>query len=249
MTFPQNMTRTYSPVSKALFELELAADVKYLLVDPPQHMDVHDRIVFAVQPNGTRTSVIEKALDALTPEETKSNWKAVEAAIRKEVKSFVDLRTFEKLLRSQATNVMTSKWVLRWKVVENQRVIKARLTVRGFQDLAATELETFASTCSRWGQRIINSIVATHGWRLFSADVGTAFLQGVTFQELAELTGEPIREVSFVPPKGSEKYFQEHDPQLDFGRHVLRMLKPVYGLKDAPRCWRMRLDQMLRESP
>jgi hypothetical protein len=230
----------------AVFELELEADMVHLLCEPPVLRSQHERLVFVLHERGQTEAVIERSADALTPAEITKHWKLVEEAIRKEVRSFVDLKTFEKTSKHSALNVMTSKWVLRWKFVDNVKIVKARLTVRGFQDLAAASLDTYAGTASRWSQRIVNSVVANHKWDLKTLDVGTAFLQGVTFAELAEMTGEPIREVSFVPPKGSEKYFQEFDPQLNFSQHVLRMLKPVYGLKDAPRCWRLRLDQTLK---
>ena len=42
------------------------------------------------------------------------------------------------------------------------------------------------------------SIAALRKWPLVSADVSKAFLQGVTYKELAAATGEPLREVNFV---------------------------------------------------
>jgi hypothetical protein len=86
-------------------------------------------------------------------------------------------------------------------------------------------------------------------WPLFLADVSTAFLQGLTFEELAKLNGGQAREVCFTPPANSAQYFKElkgmdsYNPSL----HVLRMKKPVYGLKDAPKAWRTKLDMVLKE--
>ena len=37
-------------------------------------------------------------------------------------------------------------------------------------------------------------------WPLDTTDISKAFLQGVTYEELAEMTGEPLREVNFVLP-------------------------------------------------
>ncbi len=205
------------------------------------------RIVFAVNKKGVASAIIEKTADALTAADIQRFWPLVEEAIRKEVKSFFELKTFISILRTDATNLMTSKWILKWKFKGSEKIVKARLTVRGFEDMAAEILETYAGTASRLSQRLANSIVATTRWRICIADVGTAFLQGVTFEELAKMTGDPIREVSFMPPKGSELYVTDLDAELDFSKHVLKMLKPVYGLKDAPRCWRMRKDKALQE--
>ena len=191
--------------------------------------------------------LIVKNIDAMTSEDVKKHWPLVEAAIRKEIKSFQDLETFKRAPRSSSRNICSSRWVLRWKMIDGVRSVKARLTIRGFEDVAQ-DIATYASTATRWGQRIICSIAIQYGWTLFTADVGAAFLRGMTFQELSKLTGQPAREVSFVPPKGSEQYFQELPGlrDLNFAVEVLRLLKPAYGLKDAPKAWRTRLDQALR---
>jgi len=80
-------------------------------------------------------------------------------------------------------------------------------------------------------------------------DISTAFLQGMNFDQLATVTGQEVRQVSFTPPRGSEKYVKElgEARHYDPSQHVLQMLKPVYGLKDAPRAWRLRLDAELRK--
>ncbi len=88
------------------------------------------------------------------------------------------------------------------------------------------------------------------GWGLRSFDVTAAFLQGMTFAEFAELTNQPERIIAFTAPPGYVKYFRELQICRDFDedRDVMLMLKPVYGLKDAPRAWRIKLDQALSES-
>ena len=122
--------------------------------------------------------------------------------------------------------------------------VKARLTVRGFKDLQGSSLATFAGTTSRWGQRMVLAVAAMHKWALFSADVGAAFLKGLTFDKLAALTGEPLRQVAFTPPTGSEDLFREMPgfAKIDFNRYVLKLLRPGFGLKDAPRAWKIALD-------
>ena len=84
---------------------------------------------------------------------------------------------------------------------------------------------------------------------LFSFDVSQAFAKGLTFEEYARLTGNQLREVEFEVSAGDVKLvrllpgFSDFDPATE----VLRMLKSIYGLKDAPRAWRKRLDQVLQE--
>ena len=78
----------------------------------------------------------------------------------------------------------------------SERFIKGRLTGRGFKDRADfTDSGTFAGTASRWSQRLICQVAVQHNWRIWSADVSGAFAKGMTFQEIAKLTGLPIRKV------------------------------------------------------
>jgi Reverse transcriptase (RNA-dependent DNA polymerase) len=183
----------------------------------------------------------------LTAEDLRKHKSLVDAGIRKELASFHQLKTFVPALRSSISNIITCKWVHRWKVVQGQRVVKSRLTVRGFADHDAESLQTFAGTSSRWAQRLICSTAAQQGWVVQTADVSTAFLQGLSFRELSEMTGEPERVIAFDPPVSTQPFFKELPglENLCFKTHTLKMLKCIYGLKDAPRAWRLRLDQAL----
>ena len=62
----------------------------------------------------------------------------------------------------------------------------------------AQGLENYAGTSQRYSQRILASEIVYHGWDLCTTDITKAFLQGVTYKEFAEATGEPLRGVNFV---------------------------------------------------
>ena len=109
-------------------------------------------------------------------------------------------------------------------------------------------LETFAGTASRAGQRVVNSQIAQHDdYIMFSADVSQAFAKGLTFEELARLTGQPLRAVEFDLSAADVELLRELPGYSDFDptRETLAMIKPIYGLKDAPRAWRKKLHQVL----
>eukprot|EP00972_Heterocapsa_arctica_P056315 8308102-Heterocapsa_arctica.AAC.1 len=134
-------------------------------------------------------------MDALTPEEMKIYAKQIYQTKLKELNNRNNLGYFKPSSPVGAHNIVDARWVICWKGVnaDGTKGIKARLTVRGFQDLQGFSLETYAGTASRWGQRMIVSIAAVHGRQLFSADVGSAFLKGLTFDEVATMTGQPVR--------------------------------------------------------
>lgn len=84
------------------------------------------------------------------------------------------------------------------------------------------------------------------GWVIASTDVPKAFLQGVSYTELAEATGRPIHDVSFnlqgqaVECLKTSNGFESFNPS----KEVLHCLKPGTGCRDAPRCWSMQLKKV-----
>ena len=73
-----------------------------------------------------------------------------------------------------------------------------RLVLRGFMDVEAFDLDTFSGAAKRQSQRIRASESACRPeWKLASLDIDKACLQGLTYKELAEATGETERLVYF----------------------------------------------------
>ncbi len=130
-----------------------------------------------------------------------------------------------------------------------QRCIRARLTVRGFKDREKTEVERYAGTSTRSAQKVLVSEAVRRGWDLGSADISKAFLQGVTYEELAELTGQPQREVNFYLPQADIPLlrqipgFETFDPKTE----VLHCNKLGTGLVDAPRAFSIKLGMITQK--
>ena len=112
------------------------------------------------------------------------------------------------------------------------------------------KLSTFATTASRWGQRIIVSTAVKRGWPLFSADVSQAFLRGMTFEDLANIPGEAVRKVQMRLPPGSVALLRRFEGYEDFDPlcEVLELLRPGFGLVDAPRLWGLEFTHALKEN-
>ena len=75
-----------------------------------------------------------------------------------------------------------------------------RLTQRPVNDIERVNLMTFSGTATRLAQTFVVSEACCRqhqGWRLATVDVKKAFLKGITYKELAELTGEPFRILNF----------------------------------------------------
>ena len=129
-----------------------------------------------------------------------------------------------------------------------RRIIRARLTIRGFKDRDAHDLIRYAGTSQRYSQRMIVSEAANRGWNIVTTDISKAFLQGVTYEELAQLTGEPLRDVNFYLPPSSVAVLKQIEGYTTFdpATEVLHSLKPSTGSVDAPRCFHLKLAQIIR---
>ena len=86
-------------------------------------------------------------------------------------------------------------------------------------------------------------------WEIRTTDVSEAFLQGVTHEELAQITGEKLREVNFYLPANNIAIltripgYESFDPQ----REVLHCDKPGTGSVDAPRAFNIKLKAVLEK--
>jgi hypothetical protein len=186
----------------------------------------------------------------MSKEEIRGNYTEVCATKLKELLALYQLGCYKRMSRSKAKNPVDTRWVHTWKLGEDQvRFIKSRITMRGFKDRCEW-METFAGTASRWAQRVVNSCtVQEDDFVLFSLDVGSDFAKGMTFEDLSRLTGEPLRAVEFDLSPEDVKIlkqipgFETFDPATE----TLTMIKPIYGLKDAPRAWRKKLHLILTE--
>ena len=157
----------------------------------------------------------------LTWEEIIADPLPITAGKLKEIQGLYDFGCFERCPWARCRNIIDARPVATWKMVDGVLSIKCRLAARGFND-KMQQLEKYAGTTLRSGQRLVNVVVA-----LFSLDVPQAFAKGMTFKGIAALTGTALREVQF-----------------DIPRADLDMIKPIYGFKDAPRAWRKKMHQV-----
>ena len=74
-------------------------------------------------------------------------------------------------------------YVAKWKYIKDAagkpiKVIRMRLVLRGFMDMEANSLDTFAGTAKRQSQRHMASEAACRPtWRIASLDIDKAFLK------------------------------------------------------------------------
>ena len=197
---------------------------------------------------GEAEAVIERANNILTRQEALENVDRCRRAMVKELLRWNGHQAWRRGSKASARNVLQSKWVLKWKNIQGERDVKARLVVQGFRDTQS--VESYASTTSRWGQRLLLAISVQQGWPLKSADVSEAFLRGLSLEELHRSgVDKELLEVQLLLPPGSLEPIrfvpglESFDPETE----VLHLLKPGFGLKDPPRLWNLALKRVLQK--
>ena len=157
-------------------------------------------------------------------------------AMHKEFQSLIKNGTWRKENLPPDRNAIKGKWVFKVKPNTDGTVerFKARLVCKGFtQRYGVDYLETFAPVAKFTSVRMLLSLVVQHKKKVRHFDFETAFLNGKLeeeiFLELPQQCGNMIR--TFLP---------------DYHSCPVRLLKSLYGLKQAGRCWNRNLDAYLR---
>ena len=119
--------------------------------------------------------------------------------------------------------LISSKWHITEKYKEGERVVKARLVARGFEE-DNKNLRTDSPTCSREAMRIVYFVSVMMSWILMSLDFTSAFLQGE----------EIDRKIFLKPPR-----------DVCTKSEVWSLKKCLYGLNDAPRSWYVKVRKSL----
>ena len=124
--------------------------------------------------------------------------------------------------------MIDAKWVYTWKVDEHGWVVKAesRLVARGFKQREGVYFsETFAPTVSSSCVRLLSAIACQCDLDLCHFDVDQAFVQS-----------DVEEDVFLRLPKGCG----------DISGKFVRLIKSLYGLKQASRTWHAHLTKCLK---
>ena len=152
------------------------------------------------------------------------------ARMKKQFYSLVDNKTWKLCELPKNRKVLGGRWIFALKKDENGQTVKhkARYLAKGFsQVFGSAYLETFAPTAKLSSIRLFLPLVIHFGCEVFQIDVSLAYLN-------ADLEGEV-----FVQQPTRFEF-----PNKD-SKEVRKLLKGLYGLKQAERCWNKILDKFL----
>ena len=148
--------------------------------------------------------------------------KVIEAK-EKELKSWKENDVYEEV-EDMGQKAISTRWIVTEKVKGGEKVCKARLVARGFEEEMA-EWEKDAPTCNAETLKFCLTVMKIKRWTCFSLDVKTAYLQGDEIQ----------REVHLKPPREGE------------WNGLWKLKKTVYGLKDAAKAWYTKVVKTIEE--
>ena len=177
---------------------------------------------------------VEVSLRKLTQEDKDR----FEVAMQKEWNSWIENKVIS-LCKARGIpyeRIIRARWVLTWKKSSDpdikEKTPKARLVLVGWQDPELGKVATDSPTLRKESKSIVLSICASKRWKLWGADIKTAFLSG----------DAQCRDIFFRPPAEIKKWMQLSEEDL------FRLEKAAYGLAEAPRQWYLRLTRELKET-
>ena len=163
-------------------EMLFPGDTAKLLVDeePPEGY-VATLQVFLVP---LQKAAVTRDTDLLTDSDYTQYHKEVLAALIEELGIWIQHACFHRRPRAGARNILDVRWVGKWKFVKAKdnpnnkvRIIRMRMTLRGFKDMDANDLVTFAGTSSRISKRLVVSESVVRGFIMAALDMKKTFLR------------------------------------------------------------------------
>lgn len=153
-------------------------------------------------------------------------------AMRSEIQSIEKNKTWELVSLPAGAKKIGVKWVFKTKLNEEGNIdkYKAKLVVKGYAQEEGIDFDEVFAPVARWDTiRILLSVAAQRGWKVYQLDVKSAFLYG------------ELKEVVYVDqPEGFVKKGEENKVYL--------LRKALYGLKQAPRPWFSRIEGYFKQA-
>ena len=154
----------------------------------------------------------------------------VQKAKQDELRKFKEMKVYEVVRREDMTMWPdASKVGVTWVLTDKQSGLKARLVAQEFASKRIDRDSLFAGTPGLNAMRLVISDVASkagEGYRLLVGDIKSAFLYGWAKRNI----------FIELPPE---------DPMSSSGSFVGRLLKAMYGTRDAPQVWADHLGSIL----
>ncbi|WVZ75888.1 hypothetical protein U9M48_023908 [Paspalum notatum var. saurae] len=151
-------------------------------------------------------------------------------AMRSELKSMAENQVWNLVEPLDQVRPIECKWVFKKKIDAdgNVHIYKARLVAKVFRQIQGVDYdETFSLVAMLKSIRILLAIAAYHDYEVWQMDVKMAFLNGNLSEDVYMTQPD-----GFVNPQNAGK--------------LCKLLKSIYGLKQASRSWNLRFDKVVK---
>ena len=174
--------------------------------------------------------IIEDPSEPLTFAEANAHpgWRA---AMKFERDSLMKNHTWELWEPPPGIKPVTAKWIYKTKIGADGQPskLKARLVARRFQQTKGIDFDEVFASVAKWkAVRMVVALAVSNDWILFHLDMVTTFLNG----DLKEIVYMEVPE-GFRNSSTSNK--------------VCRLIKSLFGLRQAPRTWFKKIQRFLSE--
>jgi hypothetical protein len=203
-------------------EDQLLVDQKYLYKESPPRRT--SRISAGIKPRKLIDYECYMIQHQPEPRSIKQVYKSSEKdqwiqAMSKEIQSLRNNKTWRLVDKPSGKNIVGSRWVFKRKLDSRGNVIeyKARLVAQGYsQKYGADYFEVFAPVVRSSTFRMLLAVAGDKGMIVRQFDVKSAFLNGILDEEI----------------------YMQQPPGFEEDRtKVCRLIKSIYGLKQAARVW------------
>ncbi|KAA0033891.1 integrase [Cucumis melo var. makuwa] len=225
--------RLYNPVSRKIIisrDVIFSEDESWNWSDDvdeaksPFHVNIDENKV-AQELEQAEIQAVESSSSSTSSSTTiqDEKWKI---ALDQEIDAIRRNETWELMELPTNKRALGVKWVYRTKLKLDGNVekYKARLVVKCYKQKYGVDYEEIFAIVTRIETiRLILSLAAQNGWKVYQMDVKSAFLNGHLKEEI--FVAQPLGYVQ----RGEEE-------------KVYKLKKALYGLKQAPRAWYSRID-------
>ncbi|XP_013613882.1 PREDICTED: uncharacterized protein LOC106320064 [Brassica oleracea var. oleracea] len=153
-------------------------------------------------------------------------------AMKAGIESIIKNKTWKLVKKPADVKPIGLKWIYKIKRNADGTVIKykARLVAKGYVQQQGIDFdEVFVPVARIETIRLLLALAATNGWEIHHLDVKNAFLNN----------GDLNEDVYVTQPEGFVEKGKED--------HVYKLSKALYGLRQAPGAWNIKLDRVLKE--
>lgn len=214
------------PEMLSKYKAETASSEQEQLLCAIEHAFISMQSASAISTLSYDRSVPNSYNEAINHRNESAQWRE---ATHTELKSLISFGVFLEMILPTGRRPIDTRWVFAKKHNELGEIVrfKARLVARGFQQMEGIDYtETFSPTVRMKTLKIVLVIAAERDYEMIQIDFETAFLN-------AKMT----EEIFVKPPQGYE---------CKRPGTVLKLVKAIYGTKQASREWWIELDSFLK---